>query len=241
MLSGIFSTSSGKSATENQIQIISNNLSNALTAGFKSMNAAFTSMNVQESTAPDQLAATYVGIPDCYIQFSDAPITATGNSLDLAIEGDGFFAVDAPQGTMYTRNGQFTLNKDKKLVNQNGYAVMSTGGGDITIDGKEITIARDGTVYADKIAVDKLKVVDFPNKQGLTNAGGSLFANTARGNAETPAVGYGVQQGSYEVSNVDIMKEMVQMITVMRAYESYTKLDQSASDMLGKLIDLGKF
>ena len=108
-------------------------------------------------------------------------------------------------------------------------------------NGKDIRIAKDGSIYVDKVLVDKLKIVDFPNKQDLKNAGGSLFANTNQKNGEVPAEGFSVQQGAYETSNVDIMKEMVRMITVLRAYESYTKVDQSASDMLGKLIDLGKF
>jgi flagellar basal-body rod protein FlgG len=198
-------------------------------------------MNVEEATSPDQLAATYVNIPDCYIQFSDAPLTQTGNAFDLAIEGNGFFAVSTPQGTMYTRNGRFALNADKKLVTQSGCPVLGQAGGDITISGKDVAITRDGTVYVDKLPVDRVKIVDFSNKQALTNAGGSLFANGNAKNVETPAGKYSVQQGAYEVSNVDIMKEMVRMITVLRAYESYTKVDQSASDMLSKLIDLGKF
>jgi flagellar basal-body rod protein FlgG len=241
MLSGIFSTSSGKTAIENDLQIISNNLANALTAGFKAVAPVFSSMNVEEATSPDQLPATYVAVPDCYIQFYDAPLTQTGNAFDLAIEGNGFFAISTPQGKMYTRNGRFAVNADKKLVTQSGYPVISQGGGDITIDGKDVTITSDGSVYVDRLFVDRLTIVDFPNKQALTNTGGSLFANASRKDDEVPAEGFFVQQGAYEGSNVDIMKEMVQMITVLRAYESYTRLDQSASDMLGKLIDLGKF
>ena len=118
MLNGIFSTQSGKSANENELHIIANNLANALTAGFKAISPAFSSTVIEEAAGPDQLPATYVNIPDCYIQFSDAPFAQTGNTFDLAIEGNGFFAVSTPGGTMYTRNGQFGLNVDKKLVTQ---------------------------------------------------------------------------------------------------------------------------
>ena len=146
---------------------------------------------------------------------------------------------------MYTRNGQFGLSADKKLVTQNGNPVMGQSGGDITLDGmnsgKDIRIEKDGSIYVDKLLVDRLKIVDFANKQALQNAGGSLFVNTNEKNVEVPAERFSVQQGAYETSNVDIMSEMVRMISVLRAYESYTKVDQSASDMLGKLIDLGKF
>jgi flagellar basal-body rod protein FlgG len=130
---------------------------------------------------------------------------------------------------------------DKKLVTQSGDPVTSQNGGDITLDGKNITIGKDGSIYVDKLLVDKLKIADFQNKQDLKNAGGSLFVNTNEKNEEVPAEGFSVQQGAYETSNVDIMHEMVRMISVMRAYESYTKVDQSASDMLSKLIELGKF
>ncbi len=245
-MNGIFSTQSGKSANERELDIIANNLANALTAGFKAISPAFNSTIIEEAGGPDQLAATYVNIPNSYIQFSDAPLTQTGNALDLALEGDGFFAVSTPRGTMYTRNGQFVISAEKKLVMPNGDAVMGQSGGDITLDGmnngKDIRIEKDGSIYVDKFFVDRLKIVDFPNKQALQNAGGSLFINTdEKNNGEVPADRFSVQQGAYEVSNVDIMNEMVRMISVLRAYESYTKVDQSASDMLGKLIDLGKF
>ena len=241
MLNGIFSTQSGKSANERELDIIANNLANALTAGFKAIAPVFNSTVIEEASGPDQVPATYVNIPDCYTQFSDAPFAQTGNTLDLAIDGAGFFAVSTPGGTKYTRNGQFGLNVDKKLVTQSGDPVIGQNGGDITLDGKNITIGKDGSIYVDKLLVDKLKIADFQNKQDLKNAGGSLFVNTNEKNEEVPAEGFSVQQGAYETSNVDIMHEMVRMISVMRAYESYTKVDQSASDMLSKLIDLGKF
>lgn len=241
MLSGIFSTQSGKAANERDLDIIANNLANALTAGFKTMAPAFTSTVIGDAAASDQISATYVSIPDSYTQFSDAPFAETGNTLDLAIDGTGFFAVSTSRGPMYTRNGQFGLNVDKKLVTQSGDPVMSQNGGKITIDGKNVTITRDGSVYVDKILVDKLKIVDFPNKQDLKNAGGSLFVNTNDKNVEVPAEGFSLKQGAYETSNVDIMTQMVRMISVMRAYESYTKIDQSASDTLSKMIELGKF
>jgi flagellar basal-body rod protein FlgG len=245
MLNGIFSTQSGKSANERDLDVIANNLANALTPGFKAISSAFNSSVIEEASGPDQVPATYVNIPDSYTQFSDAPFAQTGNTLDLAISGNGFFAVSTPGGTMYTRNGQFGLTVDKKLVTQKGDPVMSQNGGDITLDGmnggKDIRIEKDGTIYVDKVLVDKLKVVDFQNKQDLKNAGGSLFVNTNEKNGEVPAEGFSVQQGAYETSNVDIMSEMVRMISVMRAYESYTKVDQSASDILSKLIELGKF
>jgi flagellar basal-body rod protein FlgG len=245
MMNGIFSTLSGKIANETKLDIIANNLANALTAGFKASRPAFDSDLIEGGPEPDQLPSAYVNIPDSYIHFSDAPITQTSNNLDLAIEGSGFFAVSTPQGIMYTRNGQFTLDSDKKLVTQDGNPVQGVNGGDITVEGnqngKDIKIDRDGSVYVDKIFVDKVKVVDFADKKPLKYSGTSLFSNTDINNTEVPPQNFSVVQGAYETSNVNVMKEMVDMMSAMRAYESYTQIDQNMADMLDKLIDLGKF
>lgn len=160
--------------------------------------------------------------------------------MDVAIEGSGFFVVSTPNGDMYTRNGQFTLNADKQLVTQDGNPVMGQNGGEITINGKAVTIAADGTISVDGTIVDKLKVVDFSDKSSLKNVGKSLFTNVSTTNAETTADKASVKQGSFEGSNVDTVKEMIDMISAMRAYEAYTKADQAVDDSLGKLIDTVK-
>jgi len=244
-LNGIFTTFSGKAANEIKLDIIANNLANALTAGFKASSPAFDSDLIEGGPEPDRLPAAYVNIPDSYIQFSDAPLAQTGNIFDLALLGNGFFAVSTPQGRRYTRNGQFTLDSEKKLITQDGSAVVGENGGDITIEGsqggKDIKIEKDGSIWVDKLFVDKLKIVDFADRKALKYAGTSLFTNTDINNEEAPASGYSVAQGAYETSNVNVMKEMVNMMTAMRAYESYTQVDQNMADMLDKLIDLGRF
>jgi len=244
MLNGIFTTLSGKAANQTKLDIVANNLANSLTAGFKASRPAFDSDLIDGGIEPDRLPGAYVNISDPYINFSDGPIVQTGNGLDLAIQGSGFFAVSTPTGTEYTRNGQFTINSDRKLVTQDGYAVLSTNG-DITVDGsnggKDIRIEKDGSVYVDKVFVDRLRIVDFADKSTLQYAGTSLFVNTNEKNAEIPADKYTVEQGSYETSNVNAMKEMVDLMSAMRAYETYTQVDQNMADVLDKLIDLGKF
>lgn len=144
MINGIFSTLGGKSANERKLEIVSNNIANASTAGFKVSRSVFDNVNGEEQPDVEQTQAVHVKVSDSYIHFSDAPIVATGGTYDVGIEGGGFFAVSTPNGTMYTRNGQFTLNSDKKLVTQSGFPVQGEGGGEITIDGKEVTIETDG-------------------------------------------------------------------------------------------------
>lgn len=243
MLNSIFGTLSGKMANERKLDIISNNLSNALTPGFKAIDPAFTSTTIDDTVAPDQVPSEYVNIPDTYIRFSDAPLVHTGNSLDLAVEGNGFFAVSTPGGTMYTRSGQFTLDSANRIVTHDNNPVLGQSGGEIVIPtgGMDVRVESDGSIYVDKLFLDRLRVADFDNRNDLRNAGGNLFVNANSKNNEVPAENFSVHQGFYEASNVDVMKSMVQMIGVMRAYESYTRVDQSASDMLGKLIELAKF
>jgi flagellar basal-body rod protein FlgF len=241
MINGIFSTIGSKSANERRLEIVSSNLANALTPGFKAIRPVFTVTPVGEPDNPDQLQQTYVNITDTYVHFSDAPLIQTGNSFDLALEGSGFFVISTSNGNMYTRNGQFTLDSEKRLVTTNGNPVVGEGGGEITIDGKDVKIEVDGSVYVDGARIDSIKVVDFADKKPLRNVGQSLFTNTDEKNAETTATDSSVRQGAYEASNVDVMKEMVELISALRAYETYTKVDQMTSDVLDRLIEMGKY
>jgi flagellar basal-body rod protein FlgF len=241
MINDIFSTIGSKSANERRLEILSSNVANALTPGYKAIRPVFSVASAGEPDNPDQLQQTYVNITDTYVHFSDAPLVQTGNTLDLAIEGSGFFVVSTPSGNMYTRNGQFTLDSDKRLVTTDGNPVVGEGGGEITINGKDVKIEVDGSVYVDGARIDSIKVVDFADKKPLRNIGQSLFSNTDVKNTETTATGFSMRQGAYEASNVDVMKEMVELVSALRAYETYTKVDQMAGDVLEKLIEMGKF
>ena len=138
---------------------------------------------------------------------------------------------------MYTRNGKFTINQEKKLVTAEGFPVLGKGG-EINIDGKEINVENDGSVFVDKSFVDIIKIVDFEDKKYLRNYGKNLFINTKEGSAEIIPENSTIRQGHHEASNVDIMREMIEMIQTVRAYEAYSKIDQSLDDILGKLISV---
>jgi flagellar basal-body rod protein FlgF len=241
MINTIFSTLGGKSVNERRLEILSNNVANANTAGFKAHRPILNVASVGNIDDPTELQQTYVIGTDSYVRFSDAPLVETGNSFDLAIEGSGFFAVTTTKGTMYTRNGQFTLDAEKRLVTQDGNPIQGQGGGDITIDGKEVKIEYDGSIFVDGSRVDGIKVVDFENKKSLFNAGASLFVNTDTANGETVPTQFSVKQGAYEASNVETVQEMIELINSIRAYETYTKVDQMAGDTLDKLIEMGKY
>jgi flagellar basal-body rod protein FlgF len=239
MINGIFSTLGGRYACERKLDVLANNVANALTPGFKAVRAAFTVVPVEDLNNPDGVQQTYVNITESYVHFSDAPFVETGNPFDLAIQGSGLFVISTPQGNMYTKNGQFTLSTEKKLVTMDGNHVLGEGG-EITIDGKDVKIEADGEIFVDGVRAEKIRVVDFENKGTLRNFGKSLFENTDPNNAEIAAPEATIKQGAYEASNVDVMKEMTDLISTMRAYEAYTKVDQMAGEVLEKLIEAGR-
>jgi flagellar basal-body rod protein FlgG len=240
MVKGIFNTLSGKFLTERRMDMISNNISNALTPGFKAMRPVF---NIEKSESTlgniNEPQSTSNSVLDSYIHFSEAPLVESGNKLDLGVEGDGFFVVSTKDGPMYTRNGQFSITKEKKLVTRDGSPVLGQSG-EITIEGTDIRVEGDGSIFVDKAFVDKLKIVDFKEKKDLRNYGNSMFINTNEDNPESTPETYTVKQGFYESSNVNVMQEMIDMMSTLRAYESYTKVDQFFGDMMSKLINIGR-
>lgn len=175
-------------------------------------------------------------------QFTEGNLQITDNALDVAIDGRGFLQILQPDGTIaYTRNGQLHLNSDGQMVNANGLLLQPV----ITVpqDAQSITIGTDGTVSAvipgnpQPQVLGNIQVVDFVNPGGLQARGGNLFFETASsGNPilGTPGQdGLGqIQQGALESSNVDIVEEMVNMITTQRAYEMNSKVVSTADQML---------
>ncbi|MBA4416626.1 MAG: flagellar basal-body rod protein FlgF [Syntrophus sp. (in: bacteria)] len=241
MLNSALITLNGKFVTQRRLEAITNNLANAATAGFKLSKPAFKVAAIDPAAGNEAASQNHtINELDTHIFFSEAPLVETGNTLDLAIEGNGFFVVTTNDGTAYTRNGQFTLNKDRKLVTTDGSPVMGQNG-EIILSGKEIMIENDGSIYVDKMLTGSLKIVDFSDKRSLRNLGKSSFTNTNADNQETVPTKFAVKQGFYEASNVNVMTEMVDMINVLRAYESYTKVDQSLNDLMTKLIDVVRF
>jgi len=239
MLNGLFSNFSGKFVNSRRLEIISNNIANVSTPGFKVSRPVFNAFTGEDESGNEMLQNTFVSMYDSYLNFAAAPLLETGSNLDFAIEGEGFFVVSTKDGPMYTRNGKFTINKDKQLVTADGDPVLGKSG-EITIDGKEINVENDGSIYVDNTFVDAIKIVDFEDKKYIRNYGKNLFINTKEGSSEIIPENSTIRQGYYEASNVDIMREMIEMIHTVRAYEAYTKIGESLDNVLGQLIDLAK-
>jgi flagellar basal-body rod protein FlgG len=239
MLNGLFSNFSGKFVNSRRLEIISNNIANVSTPGFKVSRPVFNAFTGEDESGNEMLQNTFVSMYDSYLNFAAAPLLETGSNLDFAIEGEGFFVVSTKDGPMYTRNGKFTINNDKQLVTADGDLVLGKSG-EITLDGKEINVENDGSIYVDNTFVDAIKIVDFEDKKYIRNYGKNLFINTKEGSSEIIPENSTIRQGYYEASNVDVMREMIEMIHTVRAYEAYTKIGESLDDVLGKLIDVSR-
>ena len=180
--------------------------------------------------------------PPLYLQygtttdFSPGPLKKTDNPFDLAQEGNGFFCVQTPEGIRYTRSGHFTLDSQGLLVTQEGYTVIGDGG-EISIDGQSFTVDIHGNIYVDGAQVDKLRVVEFADPLVLEKVGDTLFAATdPDAIPENPEMIH-VRQGFLELSNVDPVRMMTEMIEVLRGYESYQKAIRALDDASAKSIN----
>ncbi|MGD0677156.1 MAG: flagellar basal-body rod protein FlgG [Polyangiaceae bacterium] len=244
---------SGMAAQETQLDTIANNLANANTTGYKSQQVQFEDLLYENVRAPGANSngmtpptATQLGTGVRVVattrSFAQGTLQTTNNPLDLAIQGQGFFAVMQPTGTLgYTRAGSLQLNAQGQLTTPNGLPIEPPM--TIPSNATSITVAADGTVSVQQAGattstnVGQLQLTTFPNPNGLQAEGANIFTPTvASGQPQTgaPAVdGRGtILQGSIESSNVDVVTEMVAMITAQRAYEMDSKVISAADDMM---------
>lgn len=154
----------------------------------------------------------------------------TGNSLDLAFNGDGFFCVETPDGVRYTRNGSFQVDGDGTLTTADGHPVLGEGGPLVMPDGP-VTVGADGTVAADGAPVGRLRIAEFNRADALRRAGNGLFAPADPEVMENRPAAVQVVQGSLEGSNVAPVGEMTRMIATQRLFESYRRVIQAADEM----------
>jgi flagellar basal-body rod protein FlgG len=204
---------------EKTFDIIANRLANVGTVGYKAEGFTF-----------DELLQARMRI-----DLSQGDTVTTGNPLDIAISGDGFFKVQTPQGDRYTRNGTFTLDKDSYLVTQDGHRVLGESG-PILLDGRRITINNEGGIDVDGSQVGKLKIVTFATPEKLKKEGASFLSYTGNSADERAPDRVAVQQGALEQSNVSVVTEMKNMIEATRNYESVQKIIQTYDEMDGKAV-----
>jgi len=254
MQRSLFIAATGMEAQRLSIDVISNNLANVNTTGFKKSRADFQELIYQGIREAGASSAEGVelptgiqvglGVQPAAVQkmFQQGDFVSTGNNLDLVIEGQGFFQIVKPDGEIaYTRSGALKLNSEGNIVNSDGYALEPA----ITIppNALQITITPDGTVSVMEAGspaptqVGQIELAQFINPGGLNALGKNLFSPTASSGEATTgnpgADGLGnINQGFLELSNVNVVEEMVNMIVSQRAYELNSKVVQTSDEML---------
>ncbi|WP_018415938.1 flagellar basal-body rod protein FlgG [Teredinibacter turnerae] len=254
MHAALYVSKTGLAAQDTKLTTVANNLANASTVGFKRDRAVFEDLlyqiqrqpgaqNTEDTQLPSGLQlGTGVRVVGTQKQFDYGSLQVTNQPLDVAIDGRGFFQILQPDGTIgYTRAGQFHLSNQGEIVDPTGLLLQPA----IIIpdNAESVTIGTDGTVSA-RIAgvaapaiLGNIQTVDFVNPAGLQAIGGNLFLETAASGNPIQGIpgqnGLGqVEQGMLENSNVDIVEEMVNMITTQRAYEMNSKIVSTADQML---------
>jgi flagellar basal-body rod protein FlgF len=250
----VYMAATGALAYEKRLQLISNNLANVNTVGFKKDEGRFRAFDLAET--PDNplrvndgrsQAPAYWTLFSSYTDFSSGGMKKTANPFDLALSGNGFFCVQTPDGLQYTRRGDFTVNADDVLVTQEGWPVMGQGG-EIRLKmakpsetNREFSVTEDGYVTVDGSQVDRLRIVDFTQPDALEKAGQSYYRALKPEALQELDENFKVSQGFLELSNVDTVSMMTEMIEVLRGYESYQKMMRSIDDMDARLInDVGR-
>lgn len=210
--------------------MLANNIANSETGGYKTDREFYNLYTSPEAMAANgDGSATLPVIEKNYTDFSQGLMRVTSNPLDLAIQGQGFFAVNSPSGVAYTRNGSFRTSSTGTLVTGEGNAVLDTQGKTIQLDpAAPVAVDSDGTVNQSGQAVAQLRVVDFPNSGDLVKQGNTLFRPSDSSVKPAPSSAE-IQQGKLEGSNVSSSEAAVRLVSVMRQFE-----------MLQKAINIGK-
>jgi flagellar basal body rod protein FlgG len=211
------------------LELLANNIANASTDGYKA-DREFYSLYVAPEAEGAEPLATMPVIERPWIDLSQGTIHTTGNPLDAALTGAGFFAVDGPSGPLYTRNGSFQLSKDGRLVTSEGYAVRSVGGQPIVLESlRSVDIAIDGTVRQAGNPVGQIEIVDFPVGAGLSKQGSNYLR--AADPAKRAAASAAVEQGKLEASNAGSAEAAVRLVSVMRQFEMMQKAVTLGNEM----------
>ena len=228
-------------ALRRELDVIANNLANIGTTGFKAESVLFEqhlsdTARTDNFTVPQDRSVRFVLDRETRTDLSQGAFSQTGSKLDVAIDGEGFFTVETPQGERYTRAGGFALSSTGELVTPSGYQVLGAGG-PIVLDPNdtEISIARDGTISTREGERGRLRLVRFENPSQLIKQGDNLYSSESPPLPVEPRTT--VVQGSIEKSNVHSVLEIGRMIEVTRAYTSLASLMSRTDDLRRSAIE----
>lgn len=240
MIPGLYTTVAGMINQQIMMEVITNNLANVNTVGYKRDDLNFSGMlnNLMDPSYPYHKQSLDTVWEKFVTDFSGGVIKSTDNPLDLAIDGDGFFVIQHENGIRYTRSGNFSINNLGQLVTIDGYPVLGNNG-IIQVQNGKLEIDGQGQVIVNGVLVDKLRIVDFPKPYQLVKGGYNTFINSTNQPIQNSSAV--IKQGYIELSNANPIHEMVKMIETMRMYESYQKTIQLFNETLEKSnTELGK-
>lgn len=255
MVRGLYTAYTGLINQQKRLDVVSNNLANSATTGYKKEGCTTQSFDEVMAIKVKDSSEAYVNrnignlslgakIGETYTNYDQGSFKNTGNTLDLALSGEGFFAIsftskNGVESTKYTRDGSFSMTNEGYLVTKDGDFVLNDGGSEIVIptNASDIAVNELGEIYADGEYVDTLGLVKFEDNNYLKKYGENMY-QTVDGyeiSDDKPSV----VQGYLEMSNVNIVSEMVDMINISRAFESNQKLVNTVDETLGKAVTLG--
>ena len=246
MIRGLYTSATGMLAAQTQSEVIGDNVANLKTPGYKEQlasNISFPSLLIQrmggnQASETVQIGGlgTGVGVDRAALSNVQGALQTTDVKTDLALTSPGYFVVQTPGGERYTRNGHFQLDANGMLQSPDGYALLGEQGpiGPLSSD---FSVSAGGTIMDQGRIIDRLRVVEIPT-DALQREGQSLYSASQPIQVSTAAQ---VLQGSVEASNVDLSGQMIQMMTVMKAYEANQRVIQTQDEMLGKAVnEVGK-
>jgi flagellar basal-body rod protein FlgF len=229
MDSGFYAACTALMARTQTLDLVANNLANVSTPGYRAQHDSFSSLLATTSGLPlsglNQAVNNYSVLGDSQLDLSQGSLERTGNELDLAVEGKGFFAVKTTDGQLFTRDGNFHVSPKGQLVTSAGDLVLGTDNRPIPVVGAPVSVGPDGTISVNGALAGQLKIVDFPAGTPLQSVGKTYYS--APDKTAVPAKQATVQQGMLESSNVNPVASSVELITVQR----YAELMQRALTM----------
>lgn len=233
MSSGIWIAASGASSQITALDVTANNLANASTPGYKAQTVLFQEHLIKaEFVGESRQAMRYAGVAEVSSDMTAGAISSTGRPLDAAIMGDGFFAVQTPQGERYTRAGAFHMDPGGMLVTPDGHPVLSAAGKPIkgSSGSGEISLNQDGSLRAGDQVLGQLRIVDFDDSSGLEPEGTQLYRATERSGTVKSAP-TDLYVGAVEMPNISVVKGMTQLVTASRTFETLQRAVEVFSEM----------
>jgi len=242
MIKGIYTAALGMLPRMVKQEIMANNLANLNTLGFKKDKLYFRklldSVSVLTSTRGDLRFTP--GLCEESIDFSQGQIKQTQRSLDFAIQGEGFFTIQTPNGIRYTRNGNFTINSGGLLVTQQGFPVLGEGGPIEIMRDKEMVVNENGEITQEGVPIDRFLITAFDEPYPLIKEGNTLFMTDPPDIEGRRADNFRIKQGFLELSNVEPISEMVNMIEVMKNHELSQRVIRLQDETLERIIETAR-